>query len=391
MEEIKNLGKLARRLTKALKNKELIILYADSDMDGTVAVIILKTVIDNLNGRPPVIYFSDRKKTEQGINLEGLEILKDKAPALLIALDCGTGNIKGIEAAKKLGFEVAIVDHHDIFETAKVSIFINPKQQSKESPFYYLAAAGLVFKIAEKMLAKKFTGIIKEDILGLAALATLIDLVPEIGENKKILKQGLPVLENSWRPAIKTFFASETAKKCISTREIVAKIGRITNITDKEDDYLNKIYVFLNSRNQEEAELRIQEFLDMASKRQEKINFFIQELKAKITSNNNKMQIIFEDLTGCPFSILSAVASKISGFFMKPTFIFIKEEKENKGTYRMPLKENGIEAISTCAKFLRRYGGHPTVGGFYFDDKNREEIKKCLITYFNNQHDNSLY
>ncbi|MBU4351066.1 DHH family phosphoesterase [Candidatus Parcubacteria bacterium] len=385
MEEIKDFGKLVRRLNKALKNKELIILYGDSDMDGAVAVIILKQIIDNLGGRSPIIYFSDRKRTEQGINFESLEFLKDKAPALIVSLDCGTSNVKEIEAAKKLGFEVVVVDHHDIFEIPDIKILVNPKQQSKDSPFYYLAAAGLALKIAEKMLAKRFSGVLKEDILGLAALATLIDLVPEIGENIKILREGLPMLENSWRPGVKAFFTSEVTNRCISTREIAAKIGRITNITDKEDDYLNKIYVLLNSKSEEEANLRLEELLKMASDRQEKIAFFMEELKAKINPKINELSIIFEDLTGCPFPILSVVASRTSASFMKPTFIFTKEKKENWGSYRMPLGENGINAISSCAKFLRRYGGHPAVGGFYFEDKNKEKIKECLIKYFSDQ------
>ena len=382
MEEIKDFEKLVRRLTKAFKNKEQIVLYGDSDMDGAVSVIILKQVIDNLGGRSPIIYFSDRKRAEQGINLEGLELLKDRAPALIIALDCGTSNVKEIEAAKKLGFEVIVIDHHDIFEMPKIKILINPKQQSEDSPFYYLAAAGLALKIAEKMLAKRFSGVLKEDILGLAALATLIDLVPEVGENKKILKEGLPLLENSWRPGIKALFASEVIKNCISTREIVTKIGRITNITNKEDDYLNKIYLLLNSKNEEEANLRLEELLKMASDRQEKIAFFMEELKAKINPKINELPIIFEDLSDCPFPILSVVASRTSVFFMKPTFIFTKEKKENWGSYRMPLDENGIGAISSCAKFLRKYGGHQAVGGFYFEDKNREKIKECLVKYF---------
>ena len=382
MEEIKDFKKLIRRLSKALKNKERVILYGDSDMDGAVAVIILKEIIDNLGGESPIIYFSDRKRAEQGLNREGLEFLKDKAPALIIALDCGTSNVKEIEIAKKLGFEVAVVDHHDVFEMPKSKIIVNPKQGDKGSSFYYLAAAGLALKIAEEMLGKKFSGILKEDILGLAALATLIDLVPEIGENKKILQEGLPLLENSWRPAIKILFNSDITKRCISTREIVVKIGKITNITDKAGAYLNKIYVLLNSKTEGEASLLLEELLQMATERQEKIIFFTEELKTKIFAKNDSSSIIFEDLNGCPFPILSVIVSKVSTFFMKPTFIFTKEKKENWGSYRMPLGENGIGAVSSCTKFFRRYGGHPAVGGFYFEDKDREKIKECLIKYF---------
>lgn len=382
MEVIKDLKKFTTRLSKALKNKEKIILYGDSDMDGAVSIIILKEIIDNLGGESPIIYFSDRKRAEQGLNPEGLEFLKNEAPALLILLDCGTSNAKEIKLAQKFGFEVIVVDHHDISENLSAKIIVNPKQGDKESLFYYLAAAGIALKIAEAMLGKKFSGIIKEDILGLAAMATLIDLVSEIGENRRILEEGLPLLENSWRPGIQVLFNSEVTSRCISTREIVVKIGRITNITDKEDDYLNKAYVLLNSKTKEEANLCLEKLLQMAADRQEKIIFFTEELKAKIFSKNDSSLIIFEDLNDCPFPILSVIASKISVFFMKPTFIFTKKKEENWGSYRMPLGENGIEAVSSCAKLFRRYGGHPPVGGFYFEDKNREKIKECLIKYF---------
>jgi len=386
MAEIKNLKKLARRILKAIKNKERIILFGDSDMDGACSVIILKETICSLGGDSPVIYFSDRKREEHGINKQALKLLKDKAPALLISLDCGIGNFKEVDLAKKFGFTVAIVDHHDILnKKPKAKIIVNPKQGRKSSSFYYLAAAGIAFKLTEEMLGKNISKTLREDILSLAALATFTDFVPEVGENQRILEEGLPILENSWRPAVRFFFISDLTKKCISTREIIWKIISIINITDKEG-VLNEIYLFLISKSLEEAESRFEEFLHKASERQAKIRQSTEEVKTRISFQDKNQLIIFEGLEDCPFPFISAVAGRTSNFAKKPTFIFTKEKKENWGTFNMPSAENGVEALTSCARFLRRYGGHPAVGGFYFEDKNSDKLKQCLIKYFNNQH-----
>ena len=103
MTKIKNLEKLAKRIFRAVKNNERVVLYGDADLDGTVAIMILKEIIVNLGGQEPVVYFSDRKTEEPGLNETGLNILKSKAPALLIVADCGISNFKEAQLAQKLG------------------------------------------------------------------------------------------------------------------------------------------------------------------------------------------------------------------------------------------------------------------------------------------------
>ena len=85
--EIKNLKKAANRIQKAIKEKERIILYGDADLDGVSTTILLKEAIKNLGGEITAIYFPDREKEGYGLSKEALFILKEKAPALLIAWD----------------------------------------------------------------------------------------------------------------------------------------------------------------------------------------------------------------------------------------------------------------------------------------------------------------
>ena len=112
-EKIKNIEKAAERIKKAVKNNERIILYGDSDLDGISSVVILEEAIKSLGGHVDCAFFPDRENDGYGINLRALEMLKDKAPALFITLDLGIGNIKEVEMANEMGFEVIIVDHHE--------------------------------------------------------------------------------------------------------------------------------------------------------------------------------------------------------------------------------------------------------------------------------------
>src|SRR3989344_1079953 len=107
--EIKNLKKASKRIIKAIKNKEKIIIYGDADLDGACSVIIFEETIKNLGAKTPVIYFPDREEEGYGLTETALNYLEKEAPALLITFDCGIGNFKEIKLAKKLGFEVMVV------------------------------------------------------------------------------------------------------------------------------------------------------------------------------------------------------------------------------------------------------------------------------------------
>lgn len=147
--EIKNLKEVARRILKAIKNKEKIVLYGDADLDGMTAVIILADTIKNLGGKVAAIYFPDRELEGYGITEKGLDYLKENAPALLVTLDCGIGNFKEAELAKKLRFEVIIIDHHQVLDALpKAEIIVDPNQKGDKYSFKGLATVGISFKLS---------------------------------------------------------------------------------------------------------------------------------------------------------------------------------------------------------------------------------------------------
>ncbi|MFC1630067.1 DHH family phosphoesterase [Patescibacteria group bacterium] len=376
--EIKNLKKAADRILKAVKNKERIILYADADMDGITSVIVVRDALKNLGSKVEVVYFPDREEEGYGLNEKALEFLKEKAPALLIILDCGIGNFKEVEIVNNMGFEVIIVDHHVAFEELpKASIIVDPKQKGDEYPFKEFAAAGLAFKLAEALLGEKMSKSLRNDFLELVALATIADMMPDIEDNKVFIEEGLSSLESTYRPGLKVF--SESSQKFSSTRELAQKIVSTLNISIPHN-HLNRSFELLTCSSIPEAKVLMDELSEKAEEKRNRTKEIVQEVEERISKKEDP--IIFEGDSFWPIILAGTTASKICYSFGKPTFIFKKGEKESQGAVRMPKGLNGVEALMSCKDLMIAFGGHPPAAGFRIKNENLEKLNTCLITYF---------
>lgn len=381
--EIKNLKKTADRIIIAVKNKEKIILYGDADFDGIASVIILKEAIKSLGGKIENIYFPDRGKEGYGINKKALDFLSKSAPAIFIALDCGISNFEETEIAKKLGFEVIIIDHHEILEKLpKASIIVDPKQKGDKS-FKQIATVLIAFKLSKLLLKKKDNQSLIKNFLELTALATIADMMPEIEENKDIIEEGLRLLESSWRPGLKVFFEIDSIKDYKSTRQIAQKIIFAINAGESQN-HLHESYALLSSSSQEEAKILAINLLEKAKQKKIKTQEIVQEIEERISKNLTNI-IIFEGDSSWPSFLVGPIASKVYASFRKPTFIFKESEKESQGAVRTPKGVNGVEALLKCREFLKTFGGHPQAAGFRLENKNLEKFKKCLINHFTQQ------
>jgi single-stranded-DNA-specific exonuclease len=374
--EIKNLKKIAKRILKAIKDKEKIILYGDADLDGVSSVIILKETIKNLGGEVTALCFPDREKEGYGISKEGLNSLKKFAPAILIALDCGISNFKEIKLAKKLGFEVMIIDHHEILDKLpEARIIVDPKQKGDTYPFKEFAAVGIVFKLSEILLKNKMGQKLRKNFLELVAIATLADMMPQIDENKTFIVEGLSSLEESFRPGIRAFFETYFLKN-YNLFQKVSKIISILNVRDVENS-LPAALRLLTTSSLEKAKEMIERLSEKNKWRKERIKDIYETIERKLSKNEE--DIIFEGEENWDFTLISPVASILAKKYKKPAFIFKKLEKESQGTVRVPIGINSVALMKKCKKYLITYGGHPQASGFRIKNENLEKFKNCLI------------
>jgi len=377
--EIKNLKKASSRILKAIKNKEKIIIYGDADLDGVSSVIILEECIKNLGGGTAAIYFPDREKEGYGITEQGLDFLKKYVPALLVVLDCGIGNFKEIKIAKKLGFEVILIEHHEILDKLpKADIIVDPKQKGDKYAFKQLATVGIVFRLANLLLKEQMSESLRKSFLELAAIATIADMMPRIDENEEMIAQGLNSIRESWRPGIQALFQLEPFKSLTLIQQVY-KVNSLLNIRNIENGLPAAFRLLTVSDRKEAAEI-VEKLLEKSIEKKRKIKEIIQEIEDRIS--RKKDNIIFEGDSGWELILLGVAAAILSQKYQRPVFLYRKDKDDSQGSIRAPAGFNVVESMKACSKRLITFGGHPQAAGFKVSNKNLEEFKECLIDYF---------
>ena len=380
MTEIKNLKKVANRIKKAIKNKEKIILYGDADLDGTASVVILKDAIQSLGGNIVKVYFVDREKEGYGINKSALNFLKPFAPALLIVMDLGITNFEEVKIAKKMGFEVIIIDHHQIVGSIpEASIVVDPKQKDDKYPFKELCATGIVYRLIKILFGKNLSQSLDNNFLELVALATRADMMIQEQENKIYIEQGFQELEKTWRPGLKVFWEMEPIKN-LGKKEKIQKIISALNISSIKN-HLTETYSLLTSKTEKKAKILCKKLLEEREQRHLQIKEITREIENRTLIDSSP--IIFEGGSDWPNTFLmGAVASRICNKYGKPCFIFKQKKEESIGAVRMPSGMDGVKAMTSCAELLITFGGHAPAAGFSIKNENLEKFRECLIKYF---------
>src|SRR3989344_6278451 len=380
--KIKNITEAADKIKEAVHKKERIILYGDSDLDGLASVVILEETIKNIGGKVSAAVFPNREEDGYGINVKALEFLKEFSPALFITLDLGIGNIKEVDVANAMGFEVIIIDHHQILEKIpNAKIIVNPQQKDDESGFKYLCNAGLTFKLAEEILQNNLSQNLKNSFLELTALATIFDMVPQIGENKIFIEEGLRSLKNTFRPGLKVFLdiLGEGKVAAGGFLKIISALNAAESI-----DFQNESYELLTSSSVQRSKELAEHLIAKTQHKQQKIKEINEEVERRISKKPDEL-IVFEGDPAWKLTLAWAVASIIASKYGKPTFIFKKGDRESCGSVRsLQEGQNSVEAMKSCADILITYGGHPKASGFRVKTENLEKFKICLKAYFEN-------
>ena len=388
MATIKNLDKAATRIKKAVSDKERIILYGDSDLDGVSSVLVAEQAIRGIGGSIETFYFPDREKEGYGITKQALESFKGLSPALLVAFDLGIGNIEEIKIAKKMGFDVIVVDHHIVPDVMpEADIIVDPKQPGDTYPFKEFAAVGLSYKLAHEILGKDIPDSVKNSIAELALLGTISDMMPREEDNITIIQEGMDVISDSWRPGLQAFFEMEEFASIDGREERVEKIIGVLNAREVQNG-LPGAFRVLTAPTKEKAEEVINLLLEEMRKKKEEVWDIVLLMRSRIDENPSDA-VILEGTDSHDFYRLGSAASILSKEYHKPVYLYKEGEKESLGSARAPKGFNTVEAMKSCENLLEVYGGHPPASGFRITNKNIKEFKKCLLEYAKNHDDES--
>lgn len=388
--ELKDMDKAASRIHDALDNFEKIAIYGDYDADGVTSTSILYTYLE-ANGADVMYYIPNREGEGYGMNTEAVDILKSHGVSLIITVDNGISSIDEVKYAASLGIDVVITDHHRPHEKLPEAVaVVDPYREDCGSHFKDFAGAGVAFKLI-MALESDFGD--PNELLGeyadLAALGTIGDIVPLVGENRTIVKKGLELLSNSGRPGIRALLRqSNYADKELSSTAVAFTIVPRINATGRMG-VPDRAVKLLCCTDEEEA-LAISEGICEDNNRRREVEAGITQSVIEIIENDDRIKysrVIVVEGRDWHHGVIGIVAARITEKYGKPCMIIsYSDEGIAKGSGRSVDGFSLFDAISACSQVLQKFGGHPMAAGITLDARNivafREQINEYAAANF---------
>jgi len=359
------------RIKKAIKEKELIYIYGDFDVDGIAGTAILWETIDFLGGKV-LPYIPHREKEGYGLHPEALKSLAGEGAKVVITVDCGIAAAAEAKIAKKLGVDLIITDHHTKQPQLPEAFAILHAEK--------LAGSGVAFMVA-KALLESFSKRKDEQLfknLELASLGTIADIVPLTGDNRIITANGLHNLASSSRIGLRALYEAAALNKKIGTYEVGFIIAPRLNAAGRMEHALDSLRLLL-TRKKERARQLAAKLSQTNEKRQEALKTALEHARGSLPSEPAKMIIVHHE--SYPQGVIGLVAGKLVDEFYRPSLAISETKPISKGSARSVSGFNIVEAIGSAKELLVDHGGHPMAAGFSIEHKNLPYFKNKMLEY----------
>ena len=386
-----DMEKTVKRTAKALVDNEKIGIFGDYDVDGATSTAILGKYFSQLN-QIFEIYIPDRKSEGYGPNKKGFKKLIDNGSKLIFTVDCGTLSFDPIEFAHHNKIDVIVLDHHQSdVKLPKAYSIVNPNRFDDKSELNYLCAAGVcfMFLIALNRELREINWFKKKNLkepdlisfLDLVSLGTVCDVVPLIGINRAIVKQGLKILNSKKNLGLKTLL--DICK--IDTKPTPYHLGYIIgpriNAGGRVGKCSHGANLLLNENPKNSFQLASE--LDQYNKERQLLE---KELLKNVLKNITNLSDPVLILSGNNWheGVIGIIAARIKEKYNKPTIIISVNNLYGKASARSVVGYDiGSVIISAVQSgILIKGGGHKMAGGFTIDINKLEEFREYAIRKF---------
>ena len=377
---MRDMEKAVSRIEQAIEAQERIVVYGDYDVDGITATSLLCRNLRHL-GADAAYFIPHRQKDGYGLHKETLDEITASGAALIITVDCGISAVEEVAEAKKK-VDIIITDHHlPGKELPAAFAVIDPHRADCPYPDKNIAGVGVAFKLCQalwqKMRGKAFTG-----DLDIVALGTVADVVPLLGENRKIVQQGLRVLKKSKRPGIQALLAvTELQEKEITAGHIGFVLAPRLNAAGRLASALRGVELLL-TEDGEEAQA-IAEELDAANRERQAVEQEILQAAEKQIEEIDvkRAHVLVLHGEGWHPGVIGIVASRIVERYYRPTVIIAEEDGIGKGSCRSIRGFHMFEALSACGEHLLGFGGHAQAAGLSLRSADVASFREAMEAY----------
>ncbi|MFZ5908223.1 MAG: single-stranded-DNA-specific exonuclease RecJ [Nitrospirota bacterium] len=403
---IEGMDRAVERIREAARKGERVLIHGDYDADGISATAIALTILER-SGTDCRYFIPDRIAHGYGFRPRAVEYAKEIGATLIVTVDCGITSFDAAALCRTRGIDLIITDHHEPMKCgehgAKIKehprpenkqqtvhaahpdqsslllpdalAVINPKISDPDSELSMLSGAGIALKLAQAITAADEKP--GHDLLDLAALGTLGDIVPLWGENRLLVKEGLRLLQHSPRPGIRALKrAAGIEGKTLKTGHLLFALiprinaaGRISNAAD---------VVRLLLTDSEDEAIELSSWLDRCNTERQQIEEKVfREAMYQLEDQETRSVIVLSS-AGWHKGVIGIVASRIAEALYRPTFILSIEGTTAKGSARSIPPFDIYRALTRCKTWVKDFGGHRQAAGLELDVRDIRPFADCM-------------
>ncbi len=379
LDEYSGLREVAERLRLAAENGESIVIYGDYDCDGVCAVSILYGYLSGVSKGKVNYFIPNRHSDGYGISVSALEYIAENTDAqVVVSVDCGINSVEEVDyAQQELGFDMLITDHHQPGEKLPDCPVFNPHVSAKtERAFRNLCGAGVALRIVEALAgvneSKKYYDV--------AALATIADVVPLVGDNRVITYYGLVSINKRYRKGI-TMLADSCVKGQVTSSDVAFKLAPRINAMGRVKDANEVVQLFVEN-DVFLLKCLVEDINRANDVRQQLTDDLTEDCLEKLKDydfENNPFIILY-----APYwddGVLGITASRLVGTFSRPVILFTKNKGVLKGSGRSIPGVNILDCVKNASAFLTRFGGHPMACGVGLDEDKLADFSATVNAY----------
>ncbi|HEY8184349.1 MAG TPA: single-stranded-DNA-specific exonuclease RecJ [Thermoanaerobaculia bacterium] len=372
---IHGIGPACERIERAVRDRETILIYGDYDVDGVTSIVLLQTVL-RLIGADAAHVVPQRLVDGYGLKLEVLErVLAEKAVKLVITVDCGITSVEPVRRAIDRGIDVIITDHHlppgVLPEAAAV---LNPKQPGCDYPFKELAGVGVAFKLCCELVRRAGKKISTESLLKIAAIGTVADVAPLIGENRTIAWLGLNGLSDPRNRGLRALIRRlGMLGRPLRAVDIGFRIGPRINAAGRLASAETAIDLF--SAETDEIAWNLCAELDRMNAERQAVEL---EVRTAAEEQVTESRVLILAGDNWHKGVIGLAAGRIAQKYHRPTLVISVDGETAVGSARSIPTIDLHAQLESVSDVFTHFGGHEFACGFSLEASRVPELRRRL-------------
>ncbi|QDT97404.1 Single-stranded-DNA-specific exonuclease RecJ [Gimesia aquarii] len=385
----------ADRVIAALNAKRRITIYGDYDVDGMTSTSILLQCLTLANGECDY-YIPNRLEDGYGLSCDSIQTLHEEDPQrLVITVDCGITSVKEAALAKELGLELIITDHHQMSdELPEAACLVHPRLPGSTYEFPHLCGAGVALKLAWAVCQKlgdgqKASPQMREYLkcaVGLAAIGTVADVVPLLGENRVLVKYGLSAFtERAPLGLLELLKVAEIKPdQKLDTEDIGFAIAPRLNAAGRLGQARLAVEL-LTTTNQDRA-TQLAAYLDELNKNRRTVERrILKQAKEMVDENEDwadHATLVLAHADWHP-GVIGIVANRVAEHYEKPTVMIALDanSQTGQGSARSFAGFDLHAGFTGCSEHLIRFGGHQAAAGLKIAEEKIEDFRRAFAEF----------